>query len=103
MHSIYMLYGGTNWGGLSYSGVATSYDYSSPIQEDRQILAKYSESKLLGLQLRASRDLTKTQQLGRGVSHTNVCLGAIVSDSAVEFILHEQCEYTCYTVEESRY
>jgi hypothetical protein len=67
-----MVFGGTNWGGLACPVVATSYDYSAPIQEDRRIAAKYSETKLLGLQLRASQDLTKTEQLGRGVSICSV-------------------------------
>lgn len=62
-----MVYGGTNWGGLSFPDVVTSYDYSAPIYESRQIGAKYSESKLLGLQLRTLRDLTMTEWIG--VSH----------------------------------
>ncbi len=63
-----MAFGGTNWGGFACPVVATSYDYSAPIQEDREIAAKFSETKLFGLQLRVSGDLTKTEQLGRGVS-----------------------------------
>ena len=64
MHSVYMTYGGTNWGGLAWDGVATSYDYSAPIQEDRIVAAKFHETRLLGLQVRVSHDLTKTQMLG---------------------------------------
>jgi hypothetical protein len=45
--SLYMLYGGTNWGWLACPVVASSYDYSSPVSEDRIIGSKYYETKLL--------------------------------------------------------
>ena len=45
--NIYMTYGGTNWGNLGHPLGYTSYDYGSPIAEDRAITrAKYSETKL---------------------------------------------------------
>ncbi|KAA8894151.1 glycoside hydrolase family 35 protein [Sphaerosporella brunnea] len=45
--NIYMTFGGTNWGGLAYPGVYTSYDYGSAITEYRAITReKYSELKL---------------------------------------------------------
>ena len=45
--NIYMTYGGTNWGNLGHPLGYTSYDYGSPIGEDRAITrAKYSETKL---------------------------------------------------------
>ncbi|KAK2801579.1 hypothetical protein FQN51_005286 [Onygenales sp. PD_10] len=47
--SLYMTYGGTNWGNLGHPGGYTSYDYGSPIAEDRNITReKYSELKLIG-------------------------------------------------------
>lgn len=64
MHSVYMTYGGTNWGGMAWDGVGTSYDYSAPIQEDRIIADKFHESRLLGLQVRVAQGLTKTTMLG---------------------------------------
>lgn len=45
--SIYMIYGGTNWGNLGHPGGYTSYDYGSAITENRLITReKYSEAKL---------------------------------------------------------
>ncbi|KAH6693602.1 glycoside hydrolase superfamily, partial [Plectosphaerella plurivora] len=61
--SLYMMYGGTNWGWLACPVVATSYDYSSPISENRHIGDKYSETKLLPLFLRVAQDLTKTERV----------------------------------------
>ncbi|PGH09195.1 hypothetical protein AJ79_05724 [Helicocarpus griseus UAMH5409] len=47
--SLYMTFGGTNWGNLGHAGGYTSYDYGSPIAEDRNITReKYSELKLIG-------------------------------------------------------
>ncbi|KAJ6559161.1 glycoside hydrolase family 35 protein [Mycena vulgaris] len=62
MINLYMLYGGTNWGGLATNLVSTSYDYSSPIQESRIIGDKYSETKLIGLFFRAAEDLVMTDR-----------------------------------------
>jgi hypothetical protein len=45
--SLYMLFGGTSWGWHAAPVVATSYDYSSPISENRVIWDKYYETKLL--------------------------------------------------------
>ncbi|KAK3987412.1 glycoside hydrolase superfamily [Cladorrhinum sp. PSN332] len=45
--SIYMIYGGTNWGNLGTTNGYTSYDYAAAIAEDRTITReKYSELKL---------------------------------------------------------
>ncbi|KAJ7179483.1 glycoside hydrolase family 35 protein [Mycena filopes] len=49
--NLYMLFGGTNWGGTSIAlirtpGVYTSYDYGSAIAEDRTLREKYYELKL---------------------------------------------------------
>ncbi|KAG6809184.1 hypothetical protein H0H92_001242 [Tricholoma furcatifolium] len=66
-----MLYGGTNWGGLATSLIGTSYDYSSPIEESRQISDKYYETKILGLFFRAAEDLTMTNRVNYSTSYTN--------------------------------
>ncbi|KAG6844574.1 hypothetical protein H0H87_005789 [Tephrocybe sp. NHM501043] len=71
MASLYMLFGGTNWGGLATNVVATSYDYSAPIQESRQISDKYYETKILGLFFRAADDLTRTDRIAYSTSYTN--------------------------------
>lgn len=68
--SLYMIYGGTNWGALACPVVATSYDYSSPISENRALWSKYYETKLLALFTRAARDLTVTDRLGNSTSYT---------------------------------
>lgn len=69
--SLYMLYGGTNWGSLAAPVTATSYDYSAPISEDRSIGAKYYETKLLALFTRCARDLTVTNLVGNGTGYTD--------------------------------
>ncbi|EJD51752.1 hypothetical protein AURDEDRAFT_143037 [Auricularia subglabra TFB-10046 SS5] len=74
MHSLYMLYGGTNWGGFACPLVGTSYDYSSPIQETRLLANKYQETKLIGLQVRAAKDLVKTEEIGKGTSYSDSSL-----------------------------
>ena len=68
--SLYMLYGGTNWGYLAAPVVATSYDYSAPISENRMIWDKYSETKLLGLFIRAAKDLTMTNRIATNQTKT---------------------------------
>ncbi|KAF4619802.1 hypothetical protein D9613_005465 [Agrocybe pediades] len=44
--NLYMIYGGTNWGGIAHPGVYTSYDYGSAIAEDRSLREKFYELKL---------------------------------------------------------
>jgi len=69
--SLYMVFGGTNWGWLSAPVVATSYDYSSPISENRAIGNKYHETRLLTLFTRAAKDLAKTERVGNGTGYTD--------------------------------
>lgn len=64
--NLYMLFGGTNWGGLPFPLVGTSYDYSAPIAETRMLTDKYSETKLLSYFVRAAKDLTKVEKAGNG-------------------------------------
>lgn len=68
--SLYMLFGGTNWGGIAAPVTASSYDYSAPISEDRSIGSKYYETKLLALFTRAAKDLTMTELKGNGTQYT---------------------------------
>ena len=67
--NLYMLFGGTNWGGLPIPIVGTSYDYSAPISESRVIGDKYMETKLLGLFFRAAKDLEKIEKVGNGTTN----------------------------------
>lgn len=68
--NLYMLYGGTNWGAIAAPVVASSYDYSSPISENRTIGAKYYETKLLTMFTRAARDLIVTDLIGNGTQYS---------------------------------
>ncbi|KAF9237579.1 glycoside hydrolase family 35 protein [Melanogaster broomeanus] len=52
--NLYMIYGGTNWGGIAHPGVYTSYDYGAAIAEDRTLREKYYELKLQANFLRVS-------------------------------------------------
>jgi hypothetical protein len=65
-----MMYGGTNWGAIAAPVVATSYDYSSPISENRQISSKYYETKNLALFTRVAVDLTATDRIGNSTGYT---------------------------------
>jgi hypothetical protein len=66
---VYMVFGGTTWGGLPMPTVGTSYDYSAPISEPRTIGDKYSETKLYGFFLRAAKDLTRIEKGGNGTTN----------------------------------
>ncbi|KAL6711312.1 hypothetical protein ACN47E_005843 [Coniothyrium glycines] len=68
--SLYMMFGGTNWGAIAAPVTATSYDYSSPISENRKIDSKYYETKNLALFTRVAADLTVTNRLGNSTSFT---------------------------------
>ncbi|KAH8799443.1 glycoside hydrolase family 35 protein [Xylogone sp. PMI_703] len=53
--SLYMIFGGTNWGNLGHPNGYTSYDYGAAIKEDRSVTReKYSELKLEAQFLKAS-------------------------------------------------
>ncbi|KAG9090402.1 hypothetical protein FS749_000548 [Ceratobasidium sp. UAMH 11750] len=54
LQSLYMMYGGTNWGNLAAPVVYTSYDWGAAISEDRSLTSKFHEIKLQGLFLHAS-------------------------------------------------
>jgi hypothetical protein len=68
--SLYMLFGGTNWGHSACPVVASSYDYSSPVKENRALWDKYYETKLLVLFTRVAHDLTHTDRVGNGTEYT---------------------------------
>jgi hypothetical protein len=65
-----MMYGGTNWGAFAAPVVATSYDYSSPISENRKIDSKYYETKNLAMFTRVAHDLTVTDRIGNSTGYT---------------------------------
>ncbi|KAG4441043.1 hypothetical protein IFR05_003498 [Cadophora sp. M221] len=67
--SLYMAWGGTNWGHSAAPVVYTSYDYSAPLRETRQIQDKFSQTKLISLFTRVSTDLLKTNMIGNGTGY----------------------------------
>lgn len=69
--SLYMLFGGTNWGHSACPVVASSYDYSSPVSENRQLWSKFYETKLIVLFTRVAHDLAHTDRVGNGTMYTN--------------------------------
>lgn len=71
LHSIYMTYGGTNWGHSAAPVVYTSYDYGAPLRETREIRDKLKQTKLIGLFTRVSKDLLKTYMEGNGTGYTS--------------------------------
>ncbi|KAI0400807.1 glycoside hydrolase superfamily [Xylaria palmicola] len=68
--SLYMLFGGTSWGWHAAPVVATSYDYSSPVSENRKIGSKYYETKLLTQFTRVARDLSMTDRVGNSSDYS---------------------------------
>ncbi|TVY89550.1 putative beta-galactosidase C [Lachnellula willkommii] len=67
--SLYMAWGGTNWGHSAAPVVYTSYDYSAPLRETRQIQDKMYQTKLITLFTRVSTDLLKTEMVGNGTGY----------------------------------
>lgn len=60
------MYGGTNWGNIASPATITSYDYGSPIKENRLITReKYSELKLLAQFLQVSPAYLTTKPLNQ--------------------------------------
>ncbi|KAH8688981.1 beta-galactosidase [Talaromyces proteolyticus] len=70
--SIYMIYGGTNWGNVGYPNGYTSYDYGAAITEARTVdRDKYSELKLLGNFLKVSPTYLDVQPSNNTISVAN--------------------------------
>ena len=64
MHVLTCQCRGTNWGGIAFPGVYTSYDYGSPIRETRQLSDKYDELKRQNMFIRSSPEFRKTDWIG---------------------------------------
>ncbi|KAJ5948445.1 CAZyme family GH35 [Penicillium verhagenii] len=71
LQSLYMAFGGTNWGHTAAPVVYTSYDYSAPLRETRELRDKIKQTKLLGLFTRVSSGLLKTDMEGNGTEYTS--------------------------------
>ncbi|KAJ6584740.1 glycoside hydrolase family 35 protein [Mycena capillaripes] len=72
--SIYMLFGGTNWGSIAAPVSYTSYDYGGGINENRVAGPKMNEMRLQGLFLRVSRDFLAADLLANGTNYTTSTL-----------------------------
>ncbi|KAJ7695959.1 glycoside hydrolase family 35 protein [Mycena rosella] len=72
--SIYMLFGGTNWGGTAAPVSYTSYDYGGGINENRVAGPKMNEMRLQGLFLRVSRDFLAANLIANGTNYTTSAL-----------------------------
>ncbi|KAJ7589475.1 glycoside hydrolase family 35 protein [Mycena floridula] len=72
--SIYMLFGGTNWGQTAAPVSYSSYDYGGGINENRVANSKMNEMRLQGLFLRVSRDLLGADLLANGTNYTTSAL-----------------------------
>ncbi|KDR80837.1 hypothetical protein GALMADRAFT_135938 [Galerina marginata CBS 339.88] len=68
--SIYMLFGGTNWGQTLEPTVQTSYDFGAGINENRVALTKMNEMRMQGLFLRVARDLLGATMISNGTNYT---------------------------------
>ncbi|KAF5322689.1 hypothetical protein D9619_001054 [Psilocybe cf. subviscida] len=77
--SLYMIFGGTNWGGIAHPGVYTSYDYGSAIGEDRTLREKYYELKLQANFLAVSPAYLTTRPKNMGSTQ-----GAFTGNSALK-------------------
>ncbi|KAF3394323.1 putative beta-galactosidase C [Penicillium rolfsii] len=71
LQSLYMVFGGTNWGHSAAPVVYTSYDYAAPLRETREIQDKLKQTKLIGLFTRVSKGLLQTEMEGNGTGYTS--------------------------------
>jgi beta-galactosidase GanA len=71
LQNLYMVMGATSWGQSAAPVVYTSYDYSAPMRETREIRDKLKQTKLIGLFTRVSSGLLKTQMEGNGTGYTS--------------------------------
>ncbi|CAE6362056.1 unnamed protein product [Rhizoctonia solani] len=71
MINLYMLYGGTTWGYMTFPGVYTSYDYGAGIAETRRLTSKYAELKRQGLFLRSVPEFYATDVIGNSTDSDN--------------------------------
>ncbi|KAG5981044.1 hypothetical protein E4U55_003363 [Claviceps digitariae] len=97
--SIYMIYGGTNWGNIGHPGGYTSYDYGAAIRENRVIdREKYSEVKLQGQfikvspgYLAASVGAASTSQFS---DNAGITITPLTGNQTGGFFIARQTDYT---------
>lgn len=97
--SLYMIFGGTNWGNLGHPGGYTSYDYGSSITENRELYReKYSELKLEANFMKVSPAyLTDSVQTNENGTYTNNALitttPLLGNGSATNFYVVRHADY----------
>ncbi|OAA46981.1 beta-galactosidase [Metarhizium rileyi] len=97
--SIYMIYGGTNWGNLGHPGGYTSYDYGACIRENRVIdREKYSEVKLEAQFIRVSPGyITASVGAASATAYSNnpgITITPLTSNSTGNFYIVRQTDYS---------
>ncbi|CAI0652527.1 unnamed protein product, partial [Colletotrichum noveboracense] len=92
LFSLYMTYGGTNWGHSAAPQVYTSYDYSAPLRETREQWSKLFQTKLISLFTRVSGELLKVEMVGNGTGYQ------LSSTSAFSWFLRNPDTQTGFTV-----
>ncbi|KUI67467.1 putative beta-galactosidase E [Cytospora mali] len=105
--SIYMVYGGTNWGNLGEPGGYTSYDYGAAIKEDRTLVReKYPEAKLIAQFIKASPayldatpgNLTNTTYVSTSKISTTPLFGNITNFYVTRNSDYTSLDSTAYTL-----
>ncbi|KAL2838092.1 glycoside hydrolase family 35 protein [Aspergillus pseudoustus] len=93
IQSLYMIFGGTNWGNLGHASGYTSYDFGAAISENRMVAReKYSELKLQSNFLSASPAYLTMQPenvtLGVYTDRTDLQVSRLVGDPTSFFVVH---------------
>ncbi|KAH8907459.1 glycoside hydrolase family 35 protein [Coniochaeta sp. PMI_546] len=106
--SLYMIFGGTNWGNLGHPGGYTSYDYAAPIKEDRTVTReKYSELKLEAQFLKVSPGYLTATPGGKSVTgvyspSTSVSITPLIGGNGSFFVVrhtdYQSTDSTAYTL-----
>ncbi|RDA91222.1 hypothetical protein CP533_3404 [Ophiocordyceps camponoti-saundersi (nom. inval.)] len=96
--SLYMIFGGTNWGNLGHPGGYTSYDYGACIRENGVIdREKYSELKLEAEFLRVSPGylVTTPGDATRGVysANQNITITPLLTQNAGGFFVVRHTDF----------
>ncbi|RCI08598.1 hypothetical protein L249_4730 [Ophiocordyceps polyrhachis-furcata BCC 54312] len=96
--SLYMIFGGTNWGNLGHPGGYTSYDYGACIRENRVVdREKYSELKLEAEFLRVSPGylVTTAGNTTKGVysPNENITVTPLLAQNTASFFVVRHTDF----------
>ncbi|KAB5558355.1 family 35 glycosyl hydrolase [Coniochaeta sp. 2T2.1] len=90
--SIYMTFGGTNWGHSAAPVVYTSYDYSAPLRETREQWSKLFQTKLVNMFATSSPELLTTYMVGNGTGYR------VSNENIWSWVLKNPTSGTTFTV-----